>query len=58
MKELNLENMEQVEGGDQINCGGAIFMGARLGGFFGPKGALIGAALVALGPNCLNITGQ
>ena len=56
MKTLSLNQMEIVVAGeDCIACGQAVLMGGMLGGMFGGVGALVGMALVALGPNCLDL---
>jgi hypothetical protein len=58
MKTLELKQMEIVSAGsDCAPCGQAVIMGGMLGGMFGGVGALVGIALVALGPNCLDLQG-
>jgi hypothetical protein len=53
MKKMTLDQMEMVEGGtgQWMPCGQAIVIG---GMFFG----WLGMALVALGPNCLDLAHQ
>lgn len=57
MKTLSFEQMEKIKGGkeEMMDCGRAIMWGGMIGGMFGGAGALIGMALVALGPNCLDL---
>ncbi|HEU5289746.1 MAG TPA: hypothetical protein VFU05_03825 [Cyclobacteriaceae bacterium] len=57
MKKISIEKMEKIEGGSELApCGQALFWGVWLGGVIaGGPGALIGAALVAAGPNCLDL---
>lgn len=52
--------MEIIYGGRKLaSCGQALFWGAWAGSiFFGAPGALIGAGLTALGPNCLALHGE
>ncbi len=57
MKTLELNQMEIINAGDCASCGQAVIMGGMLGGMFGGVGALVGMALVALGPNCLDLQG-
>ena len=57
MKALTLNQIETIEAGQAgcVPCGAAVILGAQIGGIFGGWGALIGAGLVALGPNCLDL---
>lgn len=49
-----------IHGGRELaSCGEALFWGAWVGSiFFGAPGALIGAGLTALDPNCLALNGS
>ena len=56
MRTLELNQMEIVTAGNCASCGQAVIMGAMMGSwFFGGIGAAVGVAVVALGPNCLDL---
>ena len=53
MKKLSMNQMEMIEGGrgKWMPCGQAVVIGGMLLGW-------VGMALVALGPNCLDLGNQ
>ncbi|QTD38007.1 hypothetical protein JL193_01495 [Polaribacter batillariae] len=57
MNTLELNQMELVNAGECASCGQAVVLGMMGGSIFGGIGSLVVGALIALGPNCLDLQG-
>ncbi|TPE39727.1 MULTISPECIES: Blp family class II bacteriocin [Pontibacter] len=55
MKNLTLDEMEKVQGGDATECGTALVAGVLAGGIIGSGlGAVAGAVIVGTSSSCLD----